>query len=58
VPLTVMCQYDARKFDGSTIYDVINVHPIMIVRGHILRNPFYVPPDQFIASKDAAAKQS
>jgi hypothetical protein len=53
VPLTVMCQYDVRRFDGATIYDIINVHPIMIVRGHILRNPFYVPPEQVMEIKNA-----
>ena len=40
-PITVMCQYDMRKFDGTMIFDVMNVHPIMIVGGHVLRNPFY-----------------
>ena len=44
-PLTVLCQYDTRKFDGATIFDLLNVHPIMIVHGQIMRNPFYVPPD-------------
>jgi hypothetical protein len=43
-PLTVLCQYDTRKFDGATIFDLLNVHPIMIVHGQIMRNPFYVPP--------------
>lgn len=52
VPITVLCQYDARKFDGATIFDVLNVHPIMIVRGHVLRNPFYVPLEQYMALKD------
>jgi hypothetical protein len=40
-PVTVMCQYDMRKFDGALIFDVMNVHPVMIVGGHVLRNPFY-----------------
>lgn len=40
-PITVMCQYDLRKFDGAMMFDVMNVHPMMIVGGHILRNPFY-----------------
>jgi diguanylate cyclase (GGDEF)-like protein len=46
IPLTVMCQYDTRKFDGAMLFDVLSVHPVMIVRGHVLRNPFYVPPEQ------------
>ncbi|WP_168709976.1 MEDS domain-containing protein [Massilia sp. Mn16-1_5] len=40
-PITIMCQYDLRKFDGAMMFDVMNVHPVMIVGGHILRNPFY-----------------
>lgn len=40
-PVTVMCQYDMRKFDGATMFEVMNVHPVMVVGGHVLRNPFY-----------------
>lgn len=40
-PITVMCQYDLRLFDGALMFDVMNVHPVMIVGGHVLRNPFY-----------------
>jgi len=40
-PITVMCQYDLRRFDGAMMFEVMNVHPVMIVGGQILRNPFY-----------------
>jgi hypothetical protein len=40
-PMTIMCQYDLNKFDGGMLYEVLNVHPVVIVGGHILRNPFY-----------------
>lgn len=40
-PITVMCQYDLREFDGATMFDIMSVHRLMIVGGHILRNPFY-----------------
>ncbi|MDB5935694.1 MAG: hypothetical protein JWQ01_3038 [Massilia sp.] len=43
-PMTTLCQYDTRKFSGAMIYELLNVHPIMIVHGQIMRNPFYVPP--------------
>lgn len=49
-PITLICQYDANRFDGATIYDVLNVHPMMIVRGQVVRNPYYVPPTEFLAS--------
>ena len=47
-PYTACCQYDARRFDGETIMDVLHVHPLMIVRGQVVKNPFYQPPDEFL----------
>ena len=44
-PATLVCQYDARRFSGATLYDVLNVHPYMIVRGQIVRNPYYRSTD-------------
>lgn len=43
-----MCQYDARRFDGATIFKILQVHPFMVARGQIVRNPFYVRPEEFI----------
>lgn len=40
-PSTVMCQYDLREFDGATMFDVMSVHPMIVIGGQILRNPFY-----------------
>lgn len=54
-PTTVVCQYDARRFDGATLFDVLNVHPMMIVRGQVVRNPYYVEPEHFLA-KHAVAR--
>ena len=36
-----MCQYDARKFDGATLFRVLRVHPFVIANGSLVRNPFY-----------------
>jgi hypothetical protein len=47
-PYTACCQYDARRFDGETILDVLSVHPMMIVRGQCFRNPYFVPPSVFL----------
>jgi hypothetical protein len=40
-PMTIMCQYDLTRFDGGLIYEVLNAHPVVIIGGHVLRNPFY-----------------
>jgi hypothetical protein len=48
-PHTGMCQYDARLFDGATLFKVLQVHPYMIAQGQIVRNPFYITPEEFLA---------
>lgn len=52
-PTTLVCQYDARVFDGATLYGILCVHPAMIVHGQVLRNPYYVEPEVFLAKKAA-----
>jgi len=48
-PRVGMCQYDARLFDGAMLFKVLQVHPYMIAQGQIVRNPFYVKPEEFMA---------
>lgn len=43
-PLTLLCQYDTRKFSGAMIFDLLNAHPLVLMRGQIIRNPYYRPP--------------
>ncbi|MBF0501772.1 MAG: MEDS domain-containing protein [Candidatus Riflebacteria bacterium] len=47
-PFVALCQYDASKFDGKTIFNVLQVHPYMIVKGDILSNPYYITPADFL----------
>jgi hypothetical protein len=47
-PYFGMCQYDARLFDGATLFKVLQVHPYMVAQGQIVRNPFYVLPEEFL----------
>lgn len=47
-PTTAICQYDARRFAGATLFDVLNVHPMMVIRGQVVRNPYYVEPERFL----------
>jgi hypothetical protein len=48
-PVTAVCQYDARAFTGATIMEVLKVHPMMVVRGSVVRNPFYMPPEEYLS---------
>jgi hypothetical protein len=44
----VICIYDASKFSGSELMDILRIHPMVIIRGLLYENPFFVPPDQFL----------
>ncbi|MGC4066860.1 MAG: MEDS domain-containing protein [Polyangiaceae bacterium] len=46
-PVTAVCQYDSRAFDGATIMDVLAVHPLMVVQDHVIQNPFFVPAEDY-----------
>lgn len=47
-PITTICQYDANRFSGSLLFDIIQVHPFLIINNQIMKNPAYVQPDDFI----------
>ncbi|MCB9135203.1 MAG: MEDS domain-containing protein [Anaerolineales bacterium] len=46
-PYIGMCQYDARRFDGATLFKVLQVHPYMIAKGRVVKNPYYLKPEEF-----------
>ena len=45
----VICVYDLRRFAGETVVDMMRTHPMIVVGGVLHRNPFYVPPEEFLA---------
>ncbi|MDH5474297.1 MAG: MEDS domain-containing protein [Cyclobacteriaceae bacterium] len=50
-PITAICQYDANKFDGATILNCLKVHPYMIVKSQIIKNPYYMTPEEYLEGK-------
>jgi hypothetical protein len=44
----VICVYDLAKFGGDTVIDIMRTHPMVIIGGLLQRNPFFVPPDEFL----------
>jgi hypothetical protein len=47
--MTAICQYDANRWDGETILHVLRVHPMMVVRGQVLENPYYMNPEEYLS---------
>jgi hypothetical protein len=54
----VVCTYDLNKFSAATIMDILRTHPQVIVGGVLQHNPFFVPPDQFLAELQARKKSA
>lgn len=52
VPLTVVCQYDTGRFDGGTLFEILTVHPMIIVHGQLLRNPYFISPEEYLKGKE------
>jgi hypothetical protein len=44
----VICTYQLGKFGGDTVIDIMRTHPMIIIGGLLHRNPFYVPPEEFL----------
>jgi transcriptional regulator with GAF, ATPase, and Fis domain len=49
-----LCQYDRRILKPEIILDLIRMHPIVVYRGTVCRNLYYVPPDDFLGNNRAA----
>jgi CheY-like chemotaxis protein len=43
-----ICTYDLTKFSASAAMDIMRTHPLVIIGGLLLENPFFVAPDQFL----------
>ena len=47
-----ICQYNRRRFSPAIILDVIRTHPLVIYGGWVCRNPYYIPPDELLGSRE------
>jgi hypothetical protein len=45
----VVCTYDLAKFSAVVVMDILRTHPMVIIGGILQENPFFVPPDEFLA---------
>jgi len=55
----VICTYDPGQLSGDAVLDIMRTHPAVIVGGILQRNPFFVPPEQFLPEfRERRAKQS
>jgi signal transduction histidine kinase len=50
---SALCQYNRRCFPPELILDVIRTHPVVVYRGTVCRNLYYVPADEFLGTNEA-----
>jgi hypothetical protein len=54
----VICTYHLHHFSGDAVIDIMRTHPMVIIGGILHRNPFFVPPEQFVQEfRERRAKQ-
>lgn len=52
-PWVSICLYNVTRFDGKTIMQVLQTHPYIInLDGTIMKNPFFIHPDTWLAEND------
>ena len=51
-PATVVCQYNRRLFRPEIILGVLRTHPFVVYGGDVSKNPYYVPPKEFLKAED------
>lgn len=44
----VICTYHLGQFRGDAVIDILRTHPMVLIGGMLQRNPFFVPPDEFL----------
>ena len=44
----VICSYNLTKFGGDTVIDIMRTHPMVVIGGILLQNPFFLAPEQFL----------
>jgi hypothetical protein len=45
------CLYDPTRCSGDLIMDVLKTHPKALLGGMVIDNPYYLAPDEFLASR-------
>jgi PAS domain S-box-containing protein len=51
-----ICQYNNKRFTPEIILQVLRTHPLVIYGGHVCKNPYYIPPDEFLKPNQPEAE--
>ena len=56
-PQAILCMYDLSQYTESIVIDLLRTHPLVLLSGMRIENPYYLTPDEFLAdrSRDPAS---
>lgn len=46
---SLVCVYDTARIPSAIMSDILATHPYAIVKGRLRKNPFYVPPVEYLS---------
>jgi signal transduction histidine kinase len=49
-----LCQYNRDRFPPEIMLRVLRTHPVVVYGGIVCNNPYYVPPEEFLAPDQAS----
>ena len=48
-----LCQYNRNRFPPEVILGVLRTHPVVVYRGIVCKNPYYIPAEEFLKPNQA-----
>ena len=51
-PQVILCLYDLERFSGEMLVEILKTHPKVLVGSTVVENPYYVEPDEFLATQE------
>jgi signal transduction histidine kinase len=48
-PVVVLCLYDRARFPAAALREIIATHPLVLARGMLCENPYFVPPERYLS---------
>jgi hypothetical protein len=50
-PQVILCLYELDRFSGEVLVDLLKTHPKVLLGGMVLDNPYYLEPEEFLATR-------
>jgi signal transduction histidine kinase/FixJ family two-component response regulator len=47
-PQVMLCLYDLDQFNGEVLIGILETHPLVLLAGMVMENPYYIEPDQVL----------